>query len=356
MNAQATRSPLRAPFTVCMWITDSCNLACKYCYAMPFSGRRIETRRALELIDEMADIGVFNLTLAGGEPFLHPDILQMILHGTSRGVRVGVLSNGITIGQDVIRALEEHTDPTNFMLQISLDSVDPAINDSVRGKTNKVLETIERIAGSNIDLQLACVVHKLNVARAHQMLDVFYPRVKRFHFLNIQRTERALRYPELLLDEAETESFWWHLAEYAKRFPPDLFLPSLRVQLRSRGQALGHAEFSMSETASFDCTSCSAGLTHLQIDSKLNVLGCDIAKDYTLMGNVAERSFSEVYHSALAHQVRNSPFPPCCRITNDEGRSLADDLLPILGGSVQPRAVDKANGTLRPGVARPPGD
>jgi len=307
---------------------------------MPFSGRRIDTRRALELIDEMGDIGVFNVTLAGGEPFLHPDILKIILHGTERGVRIGVLSNGVAIGQDVIPVLEKHTNPKNFMLQISLDSVDPAINNSVRGKTDKVLETIERIAGSSIDLQLACVIHKLNLSKAHQMIDAFYPRVKRFHFLNIQRTEQALKHPELLLDEEDTEYFWSHLGEYAKRFPPDLRLPSLRVQLRSRGQALGHAEFSMSETASFDCTSCSAGVSHLQIDSNLNVLGCDIAKDYTFMGNVAEQSFSEVYHSAQAHQVRNAPFPACYRIANEDGRSLADDLLPIIGNSVQSRATD----------------
>jgi len=329
MNAPETRSPLRAPFTVCMWITDYCNLACKYCYARPFSGRRIDTRRALELIDEMADIGVFNLTLAGGEPFLHPDILDLILHGTHRGIRVGVLSNGAAIDPDMIPVLEENTNPTNFMLQISLDSPDPEINNSVRGKTDRVLETIERIAASSIDLQLACVVHKLNMGQAHRMIDTFYPGVKRFHFLNVQRTKQALRRPEILLDEEDADGFWSHLGEYAKRFPPDLLLPSLRVQLRSRGQAVGRAELSMAETASFDCASCSAGLSHLQIDSKLNVLGCDIAKDYTVMGNVAEQTFSEVYHSAQAHQVRSSPFPPCYRITDKDRHSLADDLLPI---------------------------
>jgi len=325
-NAQRTRSPLRAPFTVCMWITDYCNLACKYCYAMPFSGRRISTERTLELIDEMADIGVFNLTLAGGEPFLHPDILKIILHGTKRGIRVGVLSNGIALDQEVLTVLEKHTNRKNFMLQISLDSVDPAINDRTRGQTDKVLENIERVTKTGIDLQMACVVHKLNVSSAHGMIDAFYPRVKRFHFLNIQRTERTLKHPHLLLAEEDTEYFWSHLSEHAKRFPPDLLLPSLRVQLRSKGQALGQAEFSMSETPSFDCASCSAGLTHLQIDSKLNVLGCDIAKDYTIMGNVSERSFSEVYHSAEAHQVRNASYPACYRISNEEGRSLAEDL------------------------------
>ncbi len=326
MKVPETRSPLRAPFTVCMWITDYCDLACKYCYAMPFSGRRIGTRRALELIDEMADIGVFNITLAGGEPFLHPDILELILHGTRRGIRVGVLSNGVAIDPDMIRVLEENTDLTNFMLQISLDSPDPEVNNVVRGETDRAVATIERVAASSIDLQLACVVHKLNLSKVHLMIDAFYPRVKRFHFLNVQRTEQALLHPELLLDEDDADDFWTHLGEYAKRFPPDLLLPSLRVQLRSRGQAVARAEFSMEETASFDCASCSAGLSHLQIDSKLNVLGCDIAKDYTVMGNVGEQTFSEVYHSGQAHQVRNSPFPPCYRIADEDGRSLADDL------------------------------
>ena len=319
-----TRSPLRAPFTVCMWITDYCNLACKYCYAMPFSGRRIDTQRALELIDEIGDIGVFNLTLAGGEPFLHPDILKLILHGTRRGLRVGVLSNGIAIDRETILTLERETNKKNFMLQISLDSVEPLINNQVRGRTDIVLDNLDHLAKTDIDLQIACVVHKLNVATAHRIIPAFYPRVKRFHFLNIQRTQRALKHPHLLLSEQDTDWFWTHLNEYSQQFPGDLLLPSLRVQLRARGQTPSHAEFSMSETASFDCASCSAGLTHIQIDSKLNVLGCDIAKDHTVMGNVTELSFSDVYHSAQAHEIRNAPYPACHRISNQDGRFLAE--------------------------------
>ena len=88
---------LRAPFTVCLWVTDFCNLSCKYCYAKPFSGNIMESHRLLNLIDELVEIGVFDITLAGGEPLLHPEIYNIIEKCTGGGVRTGLLTNGVLL-------------------------------------------------------------------------------------------------------------------------------------------------------------------------------------------------------------------------------------------------------------------
>jgi MoaA/NifB/PqqE/SkfB family radical SAM enzyme len=324
------RAPLRAPFTVCLWLTDYCNLACKYCYAMPFSGRRMETARTLQLIEEFAALGVFDLTLAGGEPLLHPDVLEVISQSVRSGIRVGVLTNGTPLTSRMITELEARTSHRNFILQVSLDSVNPEVNDRARGKTEKVLQSLHRLRDSSLTVQLACVVHKNNVDVAHTILDEFYPFVKRFHFLNIQRTQQALRHPELLLTEAEAAGFWLRLAEHAKRFPEDLFLPSLRIQLRAHGTAHSEPEFSITESASFACESCSAGWTHINVTANFDVLGCDIAKDYTRMGNVREVAFSDVWNSPEAHAVRNAPFPACYKIRSESGEALVDHLKPEL--------------------------
>ncbi|MDV3002646.1 MAG: putative mycofactocin radical SAM maturase MftC (plasmid) [Chroococcopsis gigantea SAG 12.99] len=318
------QAPFRAPFTVCLWLTDFCNLACKYCYAMPFSGRYMETNRLLRLIDECIELGVFDLTIAGGEPLLHPNILDAITHAVNGGMRVGLLTNGVGLNSKMRTELERRTNRKNFIVQISLDSVEPEINDRTRGQTKIVVENIRAMVDSSLDLQIACVISKSNFKTAHQIIDAFYPIVKRYHFLNIQRTEQALKNPELLLDEHECFQFWVHLNEYRKKFPEDLFLPSLRVQMRGSGLANVEPEFNVFGETTFDCQACSAGWTHINIDSDFNMLGCDIAKDYTFMGNLRDRSFTEVWNSKEAAIVRNSPYPACYKITNPTGERLED--------------------------------
>lgn len=319
---------LRAPFTVCMWVTDYCNLDCAYCYAKPFSGRRMDSERALALVEEFGELGVFDITFAGGEPTLHPEIVNMIRIAVEGGMRVGLLSNGVALPQSRIEALERVTTKQNFIIQISIDSTDPQINDPVRGKTGRVLETLERLRKSELDVQLATVVHKGNVRSAHRIIERYYPDIKRFHFLNVQRTASALQHPEILLDEAEALDFWLRLKDYAEGFPDDLFLPSLRVQLRALGQARTDPEASLHAQATFDCGVCSAGWTHVNITSDMDVLGCDIAREHSLMGNVRDRSFAEVWRSEAAEAVRNQPFPGCYKIAGPDGARLQDHLKP----------------------------
>jgi MoaA/NifB/PqqE/SkfB family radical SAM enzyme len=328
MDTQINRAPLRAPFTVCLWLTDYCNLDCAYCYAKPFSGRRMETERTLRLIDEFIELGVFDLTLAGGEPTLHPAVLDIVRHSVEGGLRVGLLSNGVSLSDRTIARLEETTTRRNFLLQISLDSAVAGVNDMARGKGTRVLCTLERLRRTKLEIQIACVLHKQNISTAHTIIDAYYPDIKRFHFLNIQRTREAMARPDLLIDESEALEFWLRLNEHAQKFPPDLFLPSLRIQLRTLGRAEVDPEASLHRQASFDCLSCSAGWTHVNINTEFEVLGCDIAKDYTQMGNCRTQRFQEVWHSEQANLVRQAPYPACYKIESNTGRKLENYLKP----------------------------
>ncbi len=322
------KAPLKAPLTVSLWVTEGCNLTCRYCYAEAGTGAYADTSRLLHLIDELAELEVFDLTIAGGEPFLHPDIYHVIDHALSRDLQLGVLTNGTLFDQDTCQRLAGAVGDRKFILQVSLDSADPAINDLTRGHGQKVLDALGLLMETDIELQISCVLSRHNIESAHLLLDHFYPRIKRFHFLNIQRTRRTLENPELLVGDDEAHSFWERLHHHSQNFPDDLFLPSLRIMMRSYGEEECHESHRLHQQATFDCSSCSVGLTKVEIDAGFNVLGCDIAKDFSLMGNIRHSSFEEVWHSAKAHKVRNMPFPPCYQIEGPDGKSLADQLKP----------------------------
>jgi len=287
----------------------------------------MSSRRLLGLVDELAQLEVFDLALAGGEPLLHPAVFEVLEATVGRGLQVGLLTNGVLLVASARRRLLDIVSGRrNFILQVSLDSANPEINDLTRGAGRLVVNHILALTKEPIEVQVATVVTRRNYRTAHEIIGVLYPHVRRFHFLNVQRTVSSLARPELLLQDEDAEEFWQRLAAYSEQFGPDLFLPSLRIM--QRGIGIGDpAEIALrSADATFDCRSCSTGLTHVNIDADFNVLGCDIAKDFTFMGNVRDRSFADVWTSREASLVRDSPYPPCYNICGSDSRPLRDSL------------------------------
>ena len=71
---------LSAPITITWEITAACNIACVHCLSA--SGRRrpgeLKTAQALALVDEFAEMQVFQIHFGGGEPFIYPGIWQVL--------------------------------------------------------------------------------------------------------------------------------------------------------------------------------------------------------------------------------------------------------------------------------------
>ena len=75
------RKPLSiyAPFLVVWDFTHKCNLKCRHCYSDSGATRESElnTKEALEVVDQLADAGVTALAFSGGEPLTREDFFQV---------------------------------------------------------------------------------------------------------------------------------------------------------------------------------------------------------------------------------------------------------------------------------------
>jgi len=66
-------------------VTTDCNLRCRYCYHFTGPGdvgTDLSAQEWLLFFEELRDLAVMDVTLAGGEPFLRddlPDIIQGIV-------------------------------------------------------------------------------------------------------------------------------------------------------------------------------------------------------------------------------------------------------------------------------------
>ncbi|NES87010.1 MAG: radical SAM protein, partial [Moorea sp. SIO2B7] len=60
-------------------ITLKCNLACSQCGSRAGKARanELSTSEALDLVEQLAEVGIKEVTLIGGEAFLRPDWLEI---------------------------------------------------------------------------------------------------------------------------------------------------------------------------------------------------------------------------------------------------------------------------------------
>jgi MoaA/NifB/PqqE/SkfB family radical SAM enzyme len=111
-----------------------CNLDCAYCNEYDKTSAPVPLATMLRRIDRLAELGTAIITLSGGEPTLHPDLDAIIGRIRQRGAIATLITNGLLLTPDRIRALNR---AGLDYLQISIDNLQP---DDVSKKSLRVLE------------------------------------------------------------------------------------------------------------------------------------------------------------------------------------------------------------------------
>jgi MoaA/NifB/PqqE/SkfB family radical SAM enzyme len=85
---------------ICVWeVTLACNAACLHCGSWAGRARpdELSTDEALAACAAMAELGVREVTLSGGEPLLRPDWPEIVRALRGHGVLVEMISNGLSL-------------------------------------------------------------------------------------------------------------------------------------------------------------------------------------------------------------------------------------------------------------------
>jgi SynChlorMet cassette radical SAM/SPASM protein ScmE len=157
---------MRTPRTLDIEITARCNLRCRYCYffnnpAVDYS--ELPTDEWLTFFAELGSLGVMNVTLAGGEPFIRDD-LPVLLEGIVRNrMRFSLLSNG-TLINDEIAAFIASTRRCEYV-QVSVDGSCAETHDSCRGKGSfdGAICGIHTLQRHRVNLAVRVTIHRNNV-------------------------------------------------------------------------------------------------------------------------------------------------------------------------------------------------
>lgn len=90
-------------------ITGKCNYKCKHCYMSAPDAKlgELSHEAVMDIINQLAEAGVMNVTITGGEPLIRRDFLEIVDALLEKGINIETIySNGKLVTEKLLDALE----------------------------------------------------------------------------------------------------------------------------------------------------------------------------------------------------------------------------------------------------------
>lgn len=163
-----------SPFQIVWNITRACNMKCLHCYEN--AGRRgkdeLDREEVLHGIDILARAGVTSLAFSGGEPTVHPHILEFVEHAHRKGMFVAMATNGFLLADR--KLCRKFAEAGLGFVQISLDGLNPKTHDEfrrVKGAWRRAVEAIRNCVEAGMFVEVATTVTKYNYHEVPKMIE-----------------------------------------------------------------------------------------------------------------------------------------------------------------------------------------
>jgi len=133
---------LNVPLSVQLDLTYRCNERCIHCYLDHDDHGEMTTAEIKGLLDQMADAGVFYLTISGGEIMMRRDFFEILEHARARTFCVKLKTNGVLIRKKEAERLRELGVES---IQISIYSHRAEVHDAITKMPGSFRQSIEAV-------------------------------------------------------------------------------------------------------------------------------------------------------------------------------------------------------------------
>lgn len=175
--AAETNAPSEVPaFPWKLWIYTNydCNLRCSYCVARSSPNvprRAIGLANVQRLIDEAGQLGFVHAFFTGGEPFLLPDIYDMLAYSSAR-METTVLTNAMLLHGSRLEKLASIANE-QLIVQVSLDGGSAEVHDAYRGAGSweRTVTGIRELQSRGFRVRLGTTETPVNSAHLKQLCE-----------------------------------------------------------------------------------------------------------------------------------------------------------------------------------------
>jgi len=200
-------------------ITLACDLACGHCGSRAGKARpdELTTPEALDLIDQLAELGVVEVVLIGGESYLRADWCELIAHIARRGMEPLLTTGGRGMTIERARAAAA---AGLVSASVSLDGLE-ATHDAqrgVRGSFASAREAIANLRAAGVPVSANTQINRLSRSELPALLELLI--AEQVHSWQIQLTVamgRAADHPDWLLQPYDLLELFPMIAALAAR-------------------------------------------------------------------------------------------------------------------------------------------
>ncbi|MBR5091565.1 MAG: radical SAM protein [Ruminiclostridium sp.] len=145
-------------------ITGACNFKCRHCFmSTPHAKHGAPTHeQIIKIADSLAECGIHNVGLTGGEPLICDDFLDIISALSERDILVTTIyTNGWLVDEKLLDEIEKRGQHPAF--QLSFDGI--GMHDFLRGvpgAEEKAIAAIKLLRKRGIGVSVSMCVHKKN--------------------------------------------------------------------------------------------------------------------------------------------------------------------------------------------------
>jgi radical SAM protein with 4Fe4S-binding SPASM domain len=283
-------------------ITLRCDLACRHCGSRAGRARpdELTTEEALDLVAQMAEMGVREITVIGGEAYLRDDWTRIVAAIVDAGMECGMTTGGRGIDRARAQAAKDAGLGT---VSVSIDGL-PATHDALRavkGSHASALAALEHFAAVGLPISVNTQICRPNLREIEPLFETLHP--LGIHSWQVQITVamgRAADEPDLLLQPyqmIEVMPMVARLAHRTREVGVRLW-PGTNIGYFGPYEGLLRRHWPDRHG-----TGCSAGRDSLGLEANGDVKGCpSLPTAEYVGGNVREHRLVEVWERAQALQ------------------------------------------------------
>jgi MoaA/NifB/PqqE/SkfB family radical SAM enzyme len=280
------RAPVAGPYMAELDITYRCNCRCEMCqrWSDPRRGElSLEDYQALA--KEFQKLGVHQISIAGGEPLLRPDVFSIIESFAKLGMSVNLCTNGLLLQ----KYHDEICSSGATCVSVSLDGATAERHDAIRGipgsyrQIEKGIETLLLKHGNAETRPITRVRMTISNRNADE--------IRAFYEMWDQKVDDVLLQPVHHCHD----SYYTGLDDKNLNIDPQIVTEQIVGTPLADDGYMKQLVNSLKLDRSFPNQRCYAGVLMARIDPWGNVYPC--LEQHVEVGNLSEKTFESIWES-----------------------------------------------------------
>lgn len=315
-------------YSVLFEMTYRCPERCVHCYLEPAilsekyredSAKELTTDEVKNILDQLCDMNVMDVTFTGGEPFARNDMFDILEYAHSKGFAIQIFSNGILLDEAGIERLSRMR---IHCFHSSIYSYIPEKHDSITGITGSFERTV-------------CVLRELSRHNIYVNFKFVLMEMNKDAFPGVIELSKSIGASvQLISSVSPSAKGTCAITELGVRDDEDL-----RRVVRKWNEISDFQSYA--GVFSFDDPICEAGRNSISIDPYGIVTPCNAFR--YKVGNVRESTISEIWNRSRElknwqaktkrdlHGCHDCAFISCCSFCPGTAQHLSGNMLKKYG-------------------------